>query len=371
MDWLGPVDVHLARATVFGFEFKDVLAHVRGDGNTWHVAVTGPSADGRIAVPTDLSQQPIALEMKKLELVSSAGATATVESGSPTQTDPRKLPALSLHAEDFTWANRHFGRLDAALSRDPRGLTFDSLSATGDQFTITANGSWWMEQGGPRTRLVAELASTDFGALSRAMAYREMIDAKKAHVTCDLDWPGGPSGEALKTMSGRLHVMLEDGQLRNIEPGGAGRMLGLLSVAQLPKRLSLDFSDVTDKGLAFNTIKGDFEMRSGDAFTENLLLKGPAVDMGIVGRTGLGAEDYDQTVVVSGNTGGPLAVAGALAAGPVVGAGVLVLSQLFKDQLRGLTRVYYHVSGPWTAPIVERIPAQTAETATAADSGKQ
>ena len=89
---------------------------------------------------------------------------------------------------------------------------------------------------------------------------------------------------------------------------------------------------------------GDFELRDGNAFTQNLLLKGPAVDIGVVGRTGLGTEDYDQTIVVSGNPSGPLAVAGALAAGPVIGAGVLVLSQLFKGQLQGLTRAYYHVT---------------------------
>jgi uncharacterized protein YhdP len=77
-----------------------------------------------------------------------------------------------------------------------------------------------------------------------------------------------------------------------------------------------------------------------------MLLKGAAVDIGIAGRTGLVSQDYDQTVVVSGNPSGALTVAGALAAGPVVGAGVLVLSQLFKGQLQGLTRAYYRVTGP-------------------------
>jgi hypothetical protein len=41
----------------------------------------------------------------------------------------------------------------------------------------------------------------------------------------------------------------------------------------------------------------------------------------------------------------------------VVGAGVLVLSQLFKDQLQGLARAYYSVTGPWSAPVVTRISA--------------
>ena len=76
------------------------------------------------------------------------------------------------------------------------------------------------------------------------LGYRDAVDARKARLAAHLWWPGGPGGDAFKSMSGTLRLVLEEGQLRDIEPG-AGRMLGLLSVAQLPRRLSLDFSDVT------------------------------------------------------------------------------------------------------------------------------
>lgn len=362
MDWLGPVDVHLDRATVFGFEFNDVVARLRSDGSTWRVGVTGPRAEGEVSVPDDFTQgRPITLEMQRLQLVDTlaeGGETGTARA----QIDPRTLPAIVAHAADFTWQGRRLGQLAAAISRDPRGLTIDSLTATSPAFQIVAKGSWWMEQGAPRTRLNALFTSTDFGAAARALAYRDAIDARKAKITADLWWPGGPSGDVFKALNGALQVSLEDGRLRDIEPG-AGRMLGLLSVAQLPRRLALDFRDVTDEGLAFNSIKGDFELRAGNAYTQNLLLQGAAIDMGIVGRTGLATEDYDQTIVVSGNPSGPLAVAGALAAGPVIGAGVLVLSQLFKDQLQGLTRAYYHVTGPWAEPVVQRISAPVVDSA--------
>ncbi|MDH5227562.1 MAG: DUF3971 domain-containing protein, partial [Gammaproteobacteria bacterium] len=360
MDWLGPVDVHLDRATVFGFEFTDVIAKLRSDGSTWRVGVTGPQAEGQVSVPDDLTQgRPIVLEMQRLQLVDvkpdgAAGGAARAE------VDPRTLPAIVAHAADFTWRGRRFGQLAATISREPRGLTFDSITTTAPAFEILAKGGWWVEQGAPRTRLNLLFTSTDFAEAARSLAYRDAIDAEKAKIAADLWWPGGPSADVFKTLNGTLQVHLEDGRLRGIEPG-AGRMLGLLSVAQLPRRLALDFRDVTDEGLAFNSIKGDFEVRAGNAFTQNLLLKGAAVDMGIVGRTGLAAEDYDQTIVVSGNPSGPLAVAGALAAGPVIGAGVLVLSQLFKDQLQGLTRAYYHVTGPWADPVVQRISAPPAD----------
>ena len=372
MDWLGPVDVHLDRATIFGFEFRDVIAKLRSEGDLWRVAVTGPQAEGQVAVPDNLTRgRPIVLDMKRLQLTREESSPAAVaKATADVQIDPRTLPAISAVAEDFTWQSRHFGRLVAAISRDPRGLNIDSIATTSPAFDLLANGSWWMEQGAPRMRIEVLLTSTDFSAAARALAFRDAIDASKARFAANLWWPGGPSMDVLKTLNGTLHVSLEDGRLRDIEPG-AGRMLGLLSVAQLPRRLALDFRDVTDEGLAFSSVRGDFELLAGNAFTQNLLLKGAAVDMGIVGRTGLATEDYDQTIVVSGNPSGPLAVAGALAAGPVIGAGVLVLSQLFKDQLQGLTRAYYHVTGSWAAPVVQRIAAPAGDGAAAGTAEKQ
>ena len=101
-----------------------------------------------------------------------------------------------------------------------------------------------------------------------------------------MSWSGGPDADVLARMDGTLHLDLGRGQLRSVKPG-AGRILGLTSIIELPRRLSLDFRDVTDEGLAFDSVTGDFELRAGNAYTQNLLLEGAAVDIGVVGRTGL------------------------------------------------------------------------------------
>jgi uncharacterized protein YhdP len=360
-DWLGPVDVHLDRALVAGFEFRDVIAHLRAVGDRWQVAVQGPMAEGDVTIPDDLAGgRPIVLQMQRLSLQSppAAGGKAADE------TDPRTLPALSVRADDFAWQSRRFGSVRAGISKTPQGLRFDSLTASAPTFSINGRGSWLVEDRGSRTRLEFELSSTDLAGTSAALGYREVVEARRANLAANLLWDGGPSADAIGRMDGTLRIALDDGQLRDVKPG-AGRILGLMSVVELPRRLALDFRDVTEKGLAFDKVRGDFELRKGNAYTQNLLLKGAAVDIGVVGRTGLATEDYDQTLVVSGNPGGPLTVAGALAAGPVVGAGVLVLSQLFKGQLQGLTRAYYHVSGSWSNPVVQRISAPADENAAA------
>ena len=105
------------------------------------------------------------------------------------------------------------------------------------------------------------------------------------------------------------------GPIAEFKPG-AGRVLGLASIAALPRRLFGDFSDVTDKGLAFDTARGDFDFHGGNAYTDNVLIKGPAAEIGLIGRIGLKNNDYDQTAVVTGNMSNTLPIAGAWPAGP-------------------------------------------------------
>jgi uncharacterized protein YhdP len=306
--------------------------------------------------------------MRRLVLQSSAappGAAPAAES------DPRDLPAITVQAQEFTWQGRRFGRLTAQVDKLPQGLRLASLATESTDFTLNGTGSWLVETGGPRTRLALQFASSDFGAAARALGYRDAVEAAKAHASADVTWSGGPSEDVLAKLDGTVRLDLERGQLRGVKPG-AGRMLGLLSVVELPRRLTFDFRDVTDEGLAFDRVRGDFEIRAGNAYTQNLLLKGAAVDVGVVGRTGLVTQDYDQTVVVSGNPSGPITVAGALAGGPVGAAGALLISQLFKGQLAGLASVYYRVTGPWDNPKVERISAAaSADPTSATPQGKE
>jgi len=130
-------------------------------------------------------------------------------------------------------------------------------------------------------------------------------------------------------------------------------VFGLMSVAALPRRLALDFRDVFGKGFAFDKISSTFVLVDGNAYTCDLSLEGPAASIGIVGRAGLVARDYEQIAVVSANFGNALPVAGALVAGPQVAAVLLIISQIFKKPLQEVSQVYYDVSGTFDEPIVE------------------
>jgi uncharacterized protein YhdP len=179
-----------------------------------------------------------------------------------------------------------------------------------------------------------------------------------------VSWPGARWDFSPAIATGKLRLKIEDGQLLDVEPGTAGRVLGLTSLHELPRRLSLDFADLYKEGFSFDRIKGSFTLDSGNAYTTDLYVDGPAARIEISGRIGLAARDYDELVTVTPYMKTGLSVAGALAGGPAVGAVVIVADTLLDGKLGPLNRIgqkQYSVTGPWTDPVIEKLGSTTTE----------
>jgi uncharacterized protein YhdP len=252
--------------------------------------------------------------------------------------------------------------VQATLVKLDDGISLKQLTATSATFNVSATGEWRGKDAG-LGRVQGALTSSDVQATLKQLGYVPVIEAKSGRMDFDLGWVGAPTGAALSEAVGHVQLSLDNGQVVGLNPG-AGRVLGLTSVAALRRRLALDFSDLTDKGLAFDTVRGDLDLREGSAYTDNVLVKGPAAEIGLIGRVGLKNKDYDQTAVVTGSVGNSLPLA-ALAGGPVVGAAVLLFTQVFKQPLKGLARGYYRITGSWDNPTVERIKGADAAAASA------
>jgi len=353
-DYLQAANVRVGTFELAGYRWSDVRGVLQATTAGWRVDVDGPDAAGQVLIPEQFrGSQVLRATMERLVLEK---PEATGAGEQPDSSDPRNLPNLLVHVGELRFANRSLGTFDLQATRVPEGIHFENVSINGAAAHAEGEGEWIVTPQGQQSSLKATVTSEDVAATLRALGYSDMLEAKLGEVHGDLKWSGGFDANMLDRAAGSISVKAETGQLTAVQPG-AGRVLGLFSVAALPRRLALDFKDVTDKGLAFDKVQGDFELRDGNAFTTNLLLRGPAAEIGIAGRTGLAAHDYDQTAVVTGNLGASLPVAGALAGGPVVGAAVLLFSQIFKEPLKGVTRGYYRITGPWENPTVERVDA--------------
>jgi uncharacterized protein (TIGR02099 family) len=359
-DYLRSVELTIGDFHVFGMQFPQVNGSLVAGDKAWSVSVDGPKAHGIVVVPFEFaSDDPLTIDMTRMTLDSMEEESAP-EEGSDTQSDPKQWPNVKASIGDFTAFGKHLGSASAELKRIPDGLSLDSFTAKSPSHELTASGTWTNPSTGQRGSLKLKLDSTDLKQTLQDLGYGPGLAAKHGVVSADVSFPGAPSSTLLGRLNGTVRVDVENGQLLTVQPG-AGRVFGLLSIATLPRRLSLDFSDLTDKGFAFDSIRGDFTLENGDAYTKNLLLKGPAAEIGMVGRTGLASHEYDQTVVVTGSFGNALPAAGLLAGGPAIGAAMLLFSQIFKEPLKGIARGYYRITGPWENPIVQRIESSDAK----------
>jgi uncharacterized protein (TIGR02099 family) len=333
--------------------------HVKLDrgAEEWLIELDGEQAVGSLIVPYDFAgDKPLVVNMQKLILPGSEDD----EFDEREQTDPRSLPPISINVEDFALGKRHLGSVQAEFARTVRGLEAANITARDESFEISGGGRWVVgptDDDGQRSYLTARLVSTDVEKTTQRLNYQPGLVGDDMQVDFDVSWPGGPREDVLALLDGEIAIRFGAGALDDVNPG-AGRVFGLMSIVALPRRLSLDFRDVFAKGFGFDEITGTFRITNGETSTCNLTLKGPAADIGIVGRAGLATRDYHQTAIVNASVGDTLPIVGALAAGPQVAAALLIFSRIFKKPLQGVGQVYYDIKGSWDEPTIETTNAE-------------
>jgi len=349
---LAGVDLDVADLSVFGQRLGSTKLVARRRTDDWQFEIGSDAIAGTVLVPMDLNRDPkVVAVMRRLYLAAGDDETG----GEGAHIDPRELPGLQLHADEFGVGQHQLGRMDAEIVSDPLGLRLVSFESATDAFKAEGSGGWFVGTSGDTTRLAVTLSSTDVGKMLQQLGLTAFVEAKTAEVTASVYWPGGPSGSWLDHLNGDLALRTETGSLIDVEPGGAGRAMGLLSISALPRRLALDFRDVFNRGLVFDEITADFVIDDGNAYTDNLKLTGPVAEVGVIGRTGLRDHDYSQQAVITAEPGKMLPTVGALIGGPAVAAALLIFTRIFKKPLGGIGRASYCVTGSWQEPMVERL----------------
>ena len=171
--------------------------------------------------------------------------------------------------------------------------------------------------------------------------------------TSDWNWQGEPYSFSWDKVKGSSTVELSEGVMQEIDPGTGGRILGLFNVLQLPKRFLGDFGDVYKDGFAFDNVTGDFAFEAGNATTSRVDITAAAANMKMFGRIGMQKRDYDLNILVKPHSTAATFTGGTLAGGPVVGAALVVIQELFGIDKMSYDK--YTITGLWDNPVVKQI----------------
>ena len=253
-----------------------------------------------------------------------------------------------------------FGPLKMNIISKEGGFILDNIAIKNDNLLVTGAVELIKKTEqlhNYSTTVDAQLKSQNTKALMEEFGFQGILSSKNLTIDLDLFWPYIPSSDGVFYANGTVKVNIKDGQITAIDPI-AGKVLGLLSIAELPKRLVLDFSDIFKKGLSFNRLSGEFQFKQGSAYTCNLAMEGTSVDILLVGVTDMIGETYNQLAIVRPLLSDALPMGGAVFGGPGVAAAVYLFTKLLRKPLRDIGVSYYSIGGTWDNPTIEKIPAQ-------------
>jgi uncharacterized protein YhdP len=334
---LGPVELNVGRSA-----------------NSFDISIDSAVLAGQINLPQSFgTRAPVTASLQRLYWQPGRGQQTNTA-------DPRRWPGFEVDIEDFRLGMRRIGSVHARVEADPLGLRLVSFNASSPSLSAEGSGAWLVDRGTTTSRVAVSASSNDVASALSDFDLDPVLSGDEAELTAALRWPGGPAGNWLDHVSGDLSLRIAEGSMLDIEPG-AGRLVGLMSIVALPRRLALDFRDVFNRGFVFDEISADFAIIDGNAFTDNLILAGPAAEIGVAGRTGLRDKDFRQQAIVTAEPGNMLPTVGGLIAGPGVGAALLIFTRIFKRPLRGIGRASYCITGSWDEPSVERLTAEQLE----------
>lgn len=350
---LRELDVQAGQLNLLGNQFANTRVRLQPASAGSRLHVDGSGIAGEVVIPESNSAS-VRGRLQRLHIATpapSAGHAPAAANQAAAQINPASIPPLEINIDDLRVGQARLGQIALRTRPVAGGMHITQLQARSAGHRIDVNGQWLGSGSNAQTRMAVEVGSNDFGGLLSALGLGGQLQGGRGTLTGDLRWAGGPAQFSAAGLTGNAHVDVKDGVLVEIEPG-AGRFIGLLGVAQLPRRLSLDFRDFTDKGLGFETLTGDVRLASGLARSDNLRINSPAAEIQIRGSANMVAQTYDQTIHVTPNTGNLLPVAGALAAGPVGAAIGAAAGAVLRRPLSSVGAKTYRITGPWSDPQV-------------------
>ncbi len=344
---LGMIDIQARKIALLGQKLASAHLQMTPFENNWKIEINSADMIGQIWLPEDLSKEMIRAEFKRLYLTPSSNSLSL---------DVKTIPAFSFIGDDVHYRDKSLGRVILNIIPNSSGIKIQKLSINSNFFNLNAEGSWSLFNDKYQTDFQGTLKTQNVSKLLEAwgLGLTNLI-AEKGNAEFNLSWLDAPYNPILSSMSGHIFLSVGKGRVINLGNStnakiGFGRMLNILNLQTLPRRLSLDFTDLFEKGYSFDAMKGKFILKQGNAVTQDTYFDGSIARIEIKGRVGLAIKDYDLMLSVTPYVTGSIPIVATLAGGPLIGAVSWLVEKVASSAVSSVVTYHYAVTGPWENP---------------------
>ena len=221
------------------------------------------------------------------------------------------------------------------------------------------SGWWALTDTKSHSALNVDVEGENNSELMERFGITSGIQKAPFSMQAQLEWDGSPWGIKIDTLDGKVETELGKGIISDVS--GAARLLGLFSLDSIIRKMQLDFSDVFDKGMAFNSITGTGEFQNGIFLTNDLRMDAVAGEMKIKGIANLNSRLVDAEVNFTPDITSGIPVLTAFAVTPQTALYVLAITTVISPVVEVFTQVNYSVKGPLDSPTVSELSRSKGE----------
>ncbi|MBW7470542.1 YhdP family protein [Marinobacter sp. F4218] len=356
------LEMNIAHLYLGAHTLRDIHVETLDLGDRWVVNTRSERAVGRVVVPDDGTAVTADFEVMRLvrddEAREEAPELLSIEEQIEAfrSLDMGDWPDVNVTIADLQLNQESLGRWAFQLRPEPYRLNVEGIEGRLNSLTLLGDMTWSIIDDREVSRFAGTVMGGALADLNELFGADIPLTNKATNIELDLDWPGRPDEISLADMSGSVSLRLDEGIiLEQNNTAQLFRVFNLLNADTLWRRLKLDFSDLYERGVAFDAISGKAQLIDGlITMDPEVQVVGPSGAFKLSGSTDIADETLDMRLVVVLPLTQNLPLAALLmGAGAPIGGALFVLDKILGDPLSKLTSASYGVTGTWDDPQVD------------------
>ncbi len=352
------IDIKFGRARFWTHEYENLIIKATKRGkNDWFVDLR--QKDVAASLRYQQAKNMLSGHIKYMKFAKSSFLDKK-DQDSIGPIEPETIPSMDLVIDQFNLGDVHVGQVNLKTTSNKKHWQLDSCKINSPAYQLFLKGDWHFSGQKSETNLWGRLEIKDLAQSLKQWNITPVVEAHHGEIEFKGSWPAAVYDASLAKLNGNLHIIFKNGRITNLSPEteeklGLGKLLSILSLQTIPRRLKLDFSDLSKNGYSFDIFKGNFVLKKGIMTTDDSYIDGPVAYASMKGDLDLIRQLYDLDLRVSPHITASLPVVATIAGGPIAGIATWVASKLIHHGMQKISGYTYKISGPWSDPIVQQV----------------
>ena len=330
--------------------FKQVKGIFQQHAKHWSIDVKGEGLAGEILLAKN-KKLPLDVKLNTLNL----NKLVFPKGVQQVHSEPRDIPGTQLVIDQLIWNDIKLSNLSAEIKSVETGLKIESYQVNDSDLNISGKGLWESStEGLQRSFMKFKARTLDINLGLQKIGVNNFVKGGTGEFNGMMSWKKPLYQLDFPSLSGTIRGEVSKGDLLVMKPGII-KLFGVLNIESLPKRLALDFKDLSSKGLAFDKANFSIDLEQGIATFKHMKIDTDFGEINIEGRTDLVKQELDQIIKVNPGVSNILSItAGAIGGLPSL-VGALLVDKVIKalgGDADRVAQVRFKINGKWDDPKV-------------------